>query len=196
MRAITGIWPFLGAVLGALLLAGCGDVLGEDRAPDYRYRLTVEVDTPEGLRTGSSVIEVEQSLGGAGGSPANSQIYRRIRGEAVAVDLSDGRTLFALLRSESDIEWAETIVSRVAPKGGGSASKPRFDNALRLKGETELPRTFPAYAWIEKRSAYPMLVTFGDLSDPTSVALVEPDNLAASFGEGVSLKTHHRAADR
>ena len=33
-----------------------------------------------------------------------------------------------------------------------------------------------------------MLVTFGDLSDPTSVAEVDPDDLAATFGEGVRLK--------
>ena len=33
-----------------------------------------------------------------------------------------------------------------------------------------------------------MLVTFGDLNDPTSVERVDPDDLAATFGEGVSLK--------
>ena len=32
------------------------------------------------------------------------------------------------------------------------------------------------------------LVTFGDLDDPTSVEEVDPDDLAATFGEGVSLK--------
>lgn len=45
--------------LGTLALAGCGDP-----TPTYRYRLTVEVNTPEGLRTGSSVIEVETSVAG------------------------------------------------------------------------------------------------------------------------------------
>jgi hypothetical protein len=33
-----------------------------------------------------------------------------------------------------------------------------------------------------------MLVTFGDEADPTSVAEVDPDDLAATFGEGVRLK--------
>ena len=32
-------------------------------------------------------------------------------------------------------------------------------------------------------SQYPMLVTFGDIADPTSVRLVDP-GLAASFGAG------------
>jgi hypothetical protein len=34
-------------MLGALMLGGCG--LGPDPTPDYRYRLMVEVDAPEGL---------------------------------------------------------------------------------------------------------------------------------------------------
>lgn len=182
MRGVHAVW----LAFATLILPGCA--FADDNAPDYRYRLTVEVDTPQGLRTGSSVIQVEQSLGLAGGSPANSQIYRRVRGEAVAVDLPDGRTLFALLRSESDSEWAETVVPRVAPKTGGSRNKPRFDTALNLRGKAELPRTFPAYAWIDERSAYPMLVTFGNLADSTSVAQVDPDDLAMTFGEGVKLK--------
>ena len=48
----------------AVALAGCGDVLGRD-LPSYRYRLTVEVNTPEGLKTGSSVIEVESTTSGS-----------------------------------------------------------------------------------------------------------------------------------
>lgn len=39
-----------------------------------------------------------------------------------------------------------------------------------------------------RRSAYPMLVNFGDLADPASVEEVDPDNLAANFGEGVALR--------
>jgi hypothetical protein len=31
-------------------------------------------------------------------------------------------------------------------------------------------------------------VTFSDISDPTSVALVDPDDLAASFGAGYALE--------
>jgi hypothetical protein len=38
------------------------------------------------------------------------------------------------------------------------------------------------------RDDYPMLVTFGDIDDPTSVQRVDPENLAATFGAGVRLK--------
>lgn len=99
MRFLMGI----GVLMASLFLTACG-IGGEDFTPDYRYRLTVEVETPEGLRTGSSVIEVMQRIVRPGSHPSSWAIDRRIRGEAVAVDLPQGQTLFALLRSESDIE--------------------------------------------------------------------------------------------
>jgi hypothetical protein len=34
---------------------------------------------------------------------------------------------------------------------------------------------------------YPLLVTFGDINDPTSVRRVDPNDLAASFGPGYRL---------
>ena len=38
------------------------------------------------------------------------------------------------------------------------------------------------------RSHYPLLVTFTDIIDPTTVKVVDPDNLAETFGPGASLK--------
>jgi len=174
-------------VLTAWCLTACGE-LGDDSAPDYRYRLTVEVDTPEGLRTGSSVIEVEQRLGRAASSPAHSQVYRRVRGEAVAVDLPGGKTLFALLRSDNNVDWASYVFVYLAPSYEGEPFEEQLDNVLEVKGEQKLPRMWPPVVHLPERSAYPMLVTFGDIDDPTSVARVDPDDLAASFGEGVSLR--------
>ncbi len=155
--------------------------------PAYRYRLTVEIETPEGLRTGSSVIEVETSES----SFPHSTVNHRVRGEAVAVDLPGGKTLFALLRSESDVAWASRVMFMLAPEAPDTAPDPfqaRFDNMLNLSGPVALPRMWPPVAHLSERSAYPMLVTFGDLDDPTSVARVDPDDLSASFGDGVRLK--------
>ena len=169
----------------ALAISACAS---DDTAPDYRYRLTVEVETPEGLKTGSSVIEVKQRLVRAGSSPANMAVERRVRGEAVAVDLPGGRTLFALLRSDNNIEWPTYVMQTLAPHIDSETFAQQLDNMLLLEGEIVLPRTFPPVGHLEERSAYPMLVTFGDLDDPTSVEEVDPDDLAATFGEDVSLK--------
>jgi hypothetical protein len=181
-RAVQAAW----LLLVASLLPSCA--LAEDAAPDYRYRLTVEVDTPEGLRTGSSVIEVQQTLVRAGGSPANQAVERRVRGEAVAVDLPSGKTLFALLRSENNVDWASYVFVYLAPQKKGEPFAAQLDDVLEVKGEQVLPRMWPPVSFLKERSAYPMLVTFGDLADPTSVAQVDPDDLAATFGEGVRLK--------
>lgn len=183
-RMIRAAW----LVLAAILLSGCAPA--EDKAPDYRYRLTVEVETPEGAKTGSSVIQVEQALGGAAsaGGLAGGQIYYRVCGEAVAVDLPGGRTLFALLRSDNDIEWSARVVQMLAPKIKGEPWEQSFDNVLLVKGSVEVPRKWPANVTLPERSAYPLMVTFGDLADPTSVTEVDPDDLAVSFGDGVRLK--------
>ncbi|WP_298307471.1 hypothetical protein [uncultured Erythrobacter sp.] len=176
----------MAAVLaGALLIGGCG---AEDAAPDYRYRLTVEVETPEGHKTGSSVIEVQQTVMRPGSSPGNVGVSRRVRGEAVAVDLPGDQTLFALLRSENNVDWASYVYVYLKPAAPEKEFVDQLDDVLEVKGERQLPRMWPPVAWLEERSAYPMMVTFGDLDDPTSVQRVDPDDLAASFGEGVELK--------
>jgi hypothetical protein len=43
-----------------------------------------------------------------------------------------------------------------------------------------------------------MLVRFGDIADPKTVAKVDPDDLAASFGKGVTLRriTVERTKDK
>ena len=97
--------------LASIALAGCAD-----ETPTYRYRLTVEVETPDGLETGSNVIEVGQRLVRPGSNPASRAISLRARGEAVAVDVAPDRTLFALLRSENDVEWASRVMLLLAPK--------------------------------------------------------------------------------
>ncbi len=180
----NGMFAGMLAALLALLLAACS----ADETPTYRYRLTVEVDTPEGLRTGSSVIEVATRTVRPGSNPSGIAVSFKVRGEAAAVDLGERGVLFALLKSEGTNEWAARIMMLLSPKYAGEGFIERFDNMHDLVGVIELPRTFPRDGHLRERSAYPMLVTFGDLADPTSVARVDPDDLAASFGEGVSLR--------
>ncbi len=139
----------------------------------YRYRMTVEVDTPQGLRSGSSVREISsglQTVPGRGSMPMT-----KFKGEAVAIDLPNGRTLFALLDEsinmtsifEPDDRTAELFVANVA----------------KLARRDQRGRTV-----VLPPDQYPRLVTFGDINDPISVQAVDPANLAASFGAGMRLK--------
>ena len=86
----------------------------------YRYRMTVEVDTPAGLRTGSSVIEVTTRWDNA--PPHASGVHSRVRGQAVAVDMPGGDTLFALLRNDkSGIDAAQYYAREALGFTGGQS---------------------------------------------------------------------------
>lgn len=185
---------FMGLALPALalLLPACG---GPPTMPNYRYRLTVEVDTPQGLRTGSSVIEVTNRLVFNMNGGGYSWIYRA-RGEAVAIDLPGGRTLFALLRGEngSNVDWAARIVydltTPVPPMSDkfGSDRVQRLQNAVSNRNPVVVPRLMPFWSEGEAPPTYPQLVTFSDMRDPKSVERVVPDDLTKGFGPGVTLK--------
>ena len=79
----------IAAVLAmALVLSSCGQ--------SYRYKLTMAVNTPEGVKHGSSVGEVRFE---AVSFPARG-VMQKLRGEALYLDLGPGRKpLIALLTS-------------------------------------------------------------------------------------------------
>lgn len=175
------------AVAFVLLLGGCWF----DSTPAYRYRLTVEVETPEGRRSGSSVIEVDTRAVRSGMAPGSTGAEIRFRGEAVTVDLGKRGMLFAVLRSDNDADWAGRVMLMLAPDDPNNEEFiDEFDDMLALEGRgpVVVPRTYPPVGALDERSAYPMMVTFGDLADPASITLIDPDDLATTFGKGVVLK--------
>lgn len=124
-------------------------------------------------------------------APGSAGAEIRVRGEAVTVDLGKRGVLFALLRSDNDVDWAGRVMLMLAPDDPDNEDFiDGFDDMLALEGlgPIVVPRTYPPVGALEERSAYPMMVTFGDLADPTSVEQVDSDDLAASYGDGVSLK--------
>jgi hypothetical protein len=62
----------------------------------YRYRLSISIDTPEGPKSGSSIIEVRigffPEIGGR-------DHIKKVYGEAVYIDLGHGQNVVALLAS-------------------------------------------------------------------------------------------------
>ncbi len=185
-----------------LLISSCGQASGQNYPP-YRYRLTVEVDTPSGLRTGSSVIEVRTSVAGKYAIPSPGQVFSRVTGEAVAVDLPGNQRLFALLRSEESYDWAAGILEgQTEPipvkerlrmrKEGKDPFDERMRRTLALTGVHVLPR------WqrpskikaqnMHRISGYPILARFRNIRDARSIEWVNPDDLSATFGNGVKLR--------
>jgi hypothetical protein len=178
MMARRGVIGLLVATGGALL-AGCG-LLNSNYT--YRYKITVEVDTPEGLKSGFAVHETIVGKSNVDLGELSAKRGMRTRGEAVAVDLPSGQTLFALIpvsrltQSALDPEWKNDWVE----------SAMRITSGNTPKGPLPMSPGKPRPVGL--KTGYPMLVTFADSSDPASVKLVDPADLAASFGAGVRLK--------
>jgi hypothetical protein len=169
------------ALAGAFLLSSCGGDVADMPflwQKPYYAKLKVEVDTPQGVKSGASVIEVTWDKANKG---------FKVRGEAVAVDLPGGQTVFALLRSKSSVDWAAYLHENV-----------KLDGPIETHEELYRKVAADRRVWPVKRRAvtaisdvdnYPYFVRFKDVKDPKSVEQVDPDNLAKSFGAGYRLKS-------
>lgn len=158
---------------GALALAGCGLVLGET----YRYRMTVVIETPAGVRSGSSVVEVSAH---SGGFLSSTSYVRRATGEAVFIDLPGGITVFALLTSPGDgydaaAVYAERAYASAVPPGNDWRAE------IQLLKKQSRPAELPP-------AAYPRLIVFREPGDARTVEVLDSSNLAASLGPGVRLR--------
>ncbi len=156
---------------GALTLGGCG------RTTKTNYRMSIEVTTPHGLCSGSSVREVANHAPFELPFPsiAEDRPSWRVRGEAVMVDLPDGQVLFGLLSSGDGVrDYASREIWFIR----------RELNRDSFVLWPDPPRTTRPVIF----DPLPMLVRFRDIADPTTVEKVDPNDLAASFGVGVKLR--------
>ena len=157
----------------------------------WRYKMTVFVETPEGIKTGSAVREVTISKGVS--LTPESTAVKLVRGEAVVVDLGQRGTLFAVMRDGSSSDHTYNIVFNAFPfPGETTAEGVRYYSHLK-------PGT---KATLELKS-HPLMVTFKDINDPKTVEIVyaaerywdgkdqyrvKENNFEKLFDKGVKLK--------
>ena len=156
------------ALLAALVI---GDQIRINR-PGHKYRLTVEVETPEGVKSASGVMAVHPDRSYSRGGQTQT------RGDAVFVDLGGGRNLVALLAHVEDGKLDLDGINYVALRAYGSAGGKRvaFNDMNRLTGVVPV-----------KDGLIPVLVTFTDPKNPGSARQVVPDDVAAALGKGFRL---------
>jgi hypothetical protein len=160
-----------GAVALALVLVIWAMFAG--RTDTWHQKLTLVVETPTGEVSGSAVTEVRATFYANASLNFGTEVQYGLTGEAAVVEVPPGRLLFALMGGSEELFFR--------------AAKDRFEGMTRgewlraIPGQTE-PVTLTG-------DLIPMLVTFGDIADPASVMLVDPADLAASFGPGVRLKS-------
>ncbi len=153
------------ALLAALVI---GDQIRINR-PAHKYRLTLEVETPEGRKSGSGIVSVH---------PDRSYIRRgqtRTLGDAVFVDLGQGKNLVALLAHLDDGKLVLEDINYVALRAYAEASGKRvpFSEMSRMTGEVPV-----------KGALVPVLVAFADPAVPGSARVVKPDETEAVLGNG------------
>ena len=146
-----------------LALGGCGGL------NPYRFKakLTVNVDTPDGLRTGSSVYEFWANYRNPG---TLVRVFGQI-GEAVTVNLPNGKVLFSL------------VVGIVSILNSIDAD---YDNTI-VESTKKLSEYGNSGPYIVAPADYPTFVTFDDIMDPMTIKRVNPANISELFGDGYRL---------
>jgi hypothetical protein len=157
------------ALLAALVI---GDQIRINR-PAHKYRLTVEIETPEGPKSGSGVVAIH---------PDRSYTRRgqtRTLGDAVFVDLGQGRNLVALLAHLDNNKLVLDDMNYVALRAYGAAAGKRvpFGEMSRQTG------TVPV-----KGELIPVLISFADPARPATARLVAPDGAEAVLGPGLRIR--------
>lgn len=171
---------------------GLEDQYSWTKTYSWRYRMTVNIQTPEGMKTASTVRELYFP-------PADKDIYVPdnkgiFRGEALAIDLGKRGMVFAIVRDQgNEIIQINSLLRTVLPfVGEPSRLEDVLDHYDRLKN---VSGEMPPYR-------YPMFIHFRDLGDPQTVQTVyqrkpgsirdmqsvEIDRFAEIFGEGVYIK--------
>jgi hypothetical protein len=184
------------AIAGAVLLASCGD----DDFPDYRYKMTVIVSTPEGEKAFTSVREVQQEEQSSIQDSSGRMVKTSLRGEAMILDLPGGQTVYALLSKPDNPDQAKYIAGgALLPAVRPVKRDDRFDDLhsesgeyldrdaaeqqamVRTVGPRELPRERTVnslgIALDKPHPLWPMFVTFDDPNDPATIREVSPESI-------------------
>jgi hypothetical protein len=157
--------------LGLLAVLLIGDHIRINR-PGHKYRMTVEVETPEGVKSASGVLAVTPYRGYTPGGNT------RASGDAVFVDLGGGRNLVALLAhldKKLDLDGINYVALRAYPVATGK--RVNFSDMNKQSGVVPV-----------RGALIPVLVTFADPANPGSARLVSPDDSEAALGKGFRLR--------
>ena len=146
-----------------LLLTGCDYIFPHT----WRYKITVEIKTPEGIKSGYAVREVTARLQYPLNPDVGKVVYH-VAGEAVVVDLGERGILFSLIGAKDEVQKAFPKNTKKIPE------KLDYYNHLKVGSTAELPS--------KKRQ----FITFTDIDDPISIRTVEQSDFENVFGEGVS----------
>ncbi|BDQ37247.1 hypothetical protein SYK_16070 [Pseudodesulfovibrio nedwellii] len=159
----------------ALVLIGTvASVLGVTFAATDTYYIGVDVNTPSGLKNYKSMIQLNDTSFDIWPSNPHSR-QPNVKGEAIYCDLGDDKNLVVLLGFRGDHYGLNTL--RILPwRTAGHRVKHTKKHQPFISGRYDLTG-----------DPTPLLVTFANNDDRTSMAKVSRDLMAPLYGEGFSI---------
>lgn len=145
----------------------------------FRYKMTVEVETPEGLKTGSAVREVKIVIAHPEIQGLNDT-RAFVKGEAVVVDLGKRGLLFAILGTDDYRTVFDAFPD--APPGLTEEGIKYYQKLAKDRATGTLTI-----------DTYPRLIHFHDINNPKTVELVyETEDYETPRSGGVGFVQHKR----
>lgn len=168
-------------LFGVLLVGGIGTYLFF-AFPSYSWhqKMTIEVEADGKVYSGSSVVRVRWRKNDPLGASNGPSWIKSVKGEGPFVEIPGHGLVFALLDPPAGFGYTENLAFNVL--GNELWSLPVGARYAAVKNVSGTDFTLPT-------SLLPSFVTFSDVSDPTSVQLIDPRDFAASFGPGVLLRS-------
>ncbi len=156
------------ALLAVLVIA---DQIRINR-PGHKYRLTVEVETPGGVKSASGILAVQPDRG------YSRSGHTRTMGDAVLLDLGGGKNLITLLAHADktvELDGMNYLALRAYNAAGRKVS---FNDVSRMTGPVPVQGVL-----------IPVLVPFADPGNPATARAVPPDGMDAALGNGFHLRS-------
>lgn len=185
------------------MLVSCDDPA---KSYEFRYKLTVTLDTPEGEVSGSSVQQVIMTVYKDPTHTNGVSVGEDFKGEAVVVDIDDRGVLIGALTTDPELLLYRSIENNLQGSYQGgyqSVDGVQYLNSLPVGTKADVPLRY-----------WPVFVTFTDMDDPKTVQKVisvqgcyagisdavqaqcdetgpyiSDNKMEDIFGEGVSIKS-------
>lgn len=156
-------------LLAILFLGSCDYVFPHT----WRYRITVDIETPEGIKTGMAVREVRAQQNIAQWlNPDVKSITNKVIGEAVVINLEKRGVVFALIKWDSYEEFYKAFPNKYETW----TERIQYYDALESGTKSQLHH---------KR---PQLIYFSNINDPTTLKSLSYGTLSSEIGENVKIK--------
>ena len=148
----------------------------------HRYRLTIEVEVDGKVRSASSVIEVR--IQDQRGIPLVRGAYNaKVSGEAVFLDLGNGQHVIAILGFGRTGQEHPLNVSTLARNVFNPLPNNRGLESLKLMPSLPIQKKAKLHG-----QQIPTMVTFGDLSNPTTARIVPVSEFSRVFGPNIRFR--------